>query len=296
MSHSHATQPEKHGANASAYAPQVAVREGNRLLCPCCGEVLMILQEEPANESQPKKFWPPKMAPPKRTPRPQSATLNEIIRRQEAQEEAAFQAAMTKDVPSKDPPVEAFDPDRPHYRADSIVVEIDPEINAYEFPEIDPPLVPSGLTPKRSRSDSGEYREPRERDAVTRYEERKRYRLRQPLREPLTYEAARLYAWMFYRMKKLNLQLIEEITAKQAEIDALEEELNAPVKEASSEEQPPSETQPQVVSRVETKKIITPTRRKRVLRAIEKRVHGDVRMASNNETRQVETAHERGPP
>ncbi|WP_144977991.1 hypothetical protein [Bremerella volcania] len=294
MSHSHTSQPEKHGANASAHAPQVAVREGNRLLCPCCGEVLMILQEEPANESQPKKFWPPKMAPPKRTPRPQSATLNEIIRRQEAQEEAAFQAAMTKDVPSKDPPVEAFDPDRPHYRADSIVVEIDPEINAYEFPEIDPPLVPSGLTPKRSRSDSGEYREPRERDAVTRYEERKRYRLRQPLREPLTYEAARLYAWMFYRMKKLNLQLIEEITAKQAEIDALEEELNAPVKEASSEEQPESETPPQVVSRVETQKIITPTRRERVLRVIEKRVHADI--ASEMETQQVETANERGPP
>ncbi|MFN3153027.1 hypothetical protein [Bremerella sp.] len=229
-SHHHASQPEKHGDGHNGHTPQVAVRDGNRLLCPCCGEVLMVLPEEPLNQVTSKKFNPPKFDPPKidqrsKVKRISCPTLDAIIARQEAEEEAAFQASMAPKEPVEDSPASPVEPEGPRYQADPIVVPIDPDIAAYEFPEFDPPEPPKRTrtrTPKipldkpwrmRDKGDRG-----RDRDRQPRRKER-------PLVDPWSYRSARIYAWMFYRMQKLNVQLIGEIRAKQEAIEELTNDL-----------------------------------------------------------------------
>ncbi|QDU74941.1 hypothetical protein Pan97_19610 [Bremerella volcania] len=49
-----------------------------------------------------QEFTPPTMAGGKRMKRPEGPTLEAIIRRQEAQEETAFQAAMQAGVPQRE--------------------------------------------------------------------------------------------------------------------------------------------------------------------------------------------------
>ncbi|WDI39912.1 hypothetical protein [Bremerella sp. P1] len=236
MSHHHASQPETHGAGSKAHAPQVAVRDGNRLLCPCCGEVLMVLPEKP-----------------------------------------------------------------PSYGANCQAVAIDPEIAAHEFPADPPPPIPT----RRSttlRPASLDQREPRERDEATRARERELYRLKRPLREPLTYEAARLFAYTYYRLQALDRQLHREICKKQEEIDALQRELDS-LKETSSREQ--RETRVKIRLHHEPKKLITPTRRQRVRGAIQRHAQADLGVAPGRvgdakvfetETQETNEAHERGPP
>ncbi|WDI44325.1 hypothetical protein [Bremerella sp. P1] len=213
MSHHHAPQPEKHGAGSKGHAPQVAVRDGNRLLCPCCGEVLMVLPEKP-----------------------------------------------------------------PSYGATRQTVAVDPEIAAYAFPADAPPPIPN-RQPARLQPASLDQREPRERNDETRARERERYRLRRPPREPLTHEAARLFAWTFYRLKALNIQLIGEVTAKQEVIETLQREFDAVTREAPREERPRCMMQMQVILHREARKLIAARRRKRVCQAIARHAQVDVGMA-----------------
>ncbi|WDI42776.1 hypothetical protein [Bremerella sp. P1] len=239
MSHHHAPQPETHGAGSKGHAPQVAVRDGNRLLCPCCGEVLMVLAEKP-----------------------------------------------------------------PSYGANCQAVSIDPEIAAHEFPADPPPPIPTRRT-TTLRPASLDQREPRERDEATRARERELYRLKRPLREPLTYEAARLFAYTYYRLQALDRQLHREICEKQEEIDALQRELDG-LKKTPSHGEPPQRTK-QVKVRLhhEPKKLITPARRDRVRQAIQRHAQADLGVAPGRvgdakvfeaETQKTSEAHERGPP
>ncbi|MFN3152632.1 hypothetical protein, partial [Bremerella sp.] len=122
-SHHHAPQPENRGDGHTSHTPQVAVRDGNRLLCPCCGEVLLVLPAEPLNQVTSKKFNPPKFDPPKidqrsKVKRISCPTLDAIIARQEAEEEAAFQASMAPKEPVEDSPVSPVEPEGPRYQAD----------------------------------------------------------------------------------------------------------------------------------------------------------------------------------
>ncbi|WDI44190.1 hypothetical protein [Bremerella sp. P1] len=239
MSHHHAAQPEKHGAGHSGHAPQVAVRDGNRLLCPCCGEVLMVLPEKP-----------------------------------------------------------------PSYGANCQAVAIDPEIAAHEFPADPPPQIPT----RRSttlRPASLDQCEPRERDEATRARERELYRLKRPLREPLTYEAARLFAYTYYRLQALDRQLHREICQKQEEIDALERELDGLKETSSREERPQRAKQVKVRLYGEPKKIITPARRQRVRGALQRHAQADLGVAPGRlrdvnaaaaGTNKTHEASERGPP
>ena len=235
-SHHHAAQPEKQGDGHPGQAPQVAVRDGNRLLCPCCGEVLMVLPEEPLNQKVTKKFDPPKIDQKHRVKRISCPTLDAIIARQEAEEEAAFQASMAPREPIEVSPASPVEPEGPRYQADPIVVPIDPDIAAHEFPEHDPPP-----PPKRTR-----YRTPkipldkpwRMRDKGDRGSNRERQprRKERPLVDPWSYRSARIYAWMYYRMQKLNVQLIGEICAKQEEIEQLENDLTGTTEERSTQQ------------------------------------------------------------
>ncbi|MFN3150319.1 hypothetical protein [Bremerella sp.] len=227
-SHHPASQPEKHGDGHPGQAPQVAVRDGNRLLCPCCGEVLMVLPEEPLNQVTSKQFDPPKIDQKHRVKRISCPTLDAIIARQEAEEEAAFQASMAPKEPTEDPPVSPVEPEGPRYQADPIVVPIDPNVAAYEFPEHDPPE-----PPKRTRYRTPKIpifkprpKMPRMADMFDRKPKRERTarRKERPLVDPWSYRSARIYAWMYYRMQKLNLQLIGEICAKQEAIEQLTKE------------------------------------------------------------------------
>ncbi|WDI42987.1 hypothetical protein [Bremerella sp. P1] len=239
MSHHHASQPETHGAGSKGHAPQVAVRDGNRLLCPCCGEVLMVLPETP-----------------------------------------------------------------PSYGANRQVVDIDPETAAHEFPEDPPPQIPT-RRPTTLRPASLDQREPRERDEATRARERELYRLKRPLREPLTYEAARLFAYTYYRLQALDRQLHREICQKQEEIDALQRELDGLKETSSCEERPQRAKQVKVRLYGEPKKIITPARRQRVRGAIQKHAQADLGVAParlrdskvvDAGTNETNEASERGPP
>ena len=224
-SHHHASQPEKHGDGQPSHTPQVAVRDGNRLLCPCCGEVLMVLPEEPLNQVTSKKFDPPKIDQRSKVKRISCPTLDAIIARQEAEEEAAFQASMAPKEPIEDSPASPVEPEGPRYQADPIVVPIDPDIAAYEFPEHDPPPPPKRTrtrTPKIPLDKPWRMRDKRDRG---RDRDRQPRRKERPLVDPWSYRSARIYAWMYYRMQRLNVQLIGEICAKQDAIEQLTNDL-----------------------------------------------------------------------
>ncbi|WDI40006.1 hypothetical protein [Bremerella sp. P1] len=229
MSHHHAPQLETHGAGSKGHAPQVAVRDRNRLLCPCCGEVLLVLPETP-----------------------------------------------------------------PSYGANRQVVDIDPETAAHEFPEDPPPQIPT-RRPTTLRPASLDQREPRERDEATRARERELYRSKRPLREPLTYEAARLFAYTFYRLQALDRQLHREICEKQEEIDRLQQELDGRKETSSHGVGSPSKTLQKVVAHRETKQAITPRRRERVRHALQRHAQADLGVAPRL-ARNENHANERGPP
>ncbi|MFN3150409.1 hypothetical protein [Bremerella sp.] len=224
-SHHHASQPEKQGDGQPGQAPQVAVRDGNRLLCPCCGEVLMILPEQPLNQKVTKKFDPPKIDQRSKVKRISCPTLDAIIARQEAEEEAAFQASMAPKEPTEDSPVSPVEPEGPRYQADPIVVPIDPDVAAYEFPEFNPPAPPKQTrtrTPKIPRDKPWRIRDKGDRGSDRDRQPRRKER---PLVDPWSHRSARIYAWMYYRMQRLNVQLIGEICAKQEAIEQLTNDL-----------------------------------------------------------------------
>lgn len=229
MSRQHMKQPEKQGPGASAHGSQVAVRDGNLLLCPCCGEVLMELSDGLVDDLEKAAAKPkvPSQFPldADGLPRPPSKTLDEIIRRQDAAKEAAHRAKRTQ-AKQPAPPIE---PEGPRYQADPIVVPIDPDVAAYAFPEKDPPPPPSRTQARTPKLPLAEPRPKFPRPSLEadreRETERKPRRRERRLRDPWSYRSARLYAWMFYRMQKLNVQLIGEICAKHEEIEQLKCEL-----------------------------------------------------------------------
>ncbi|MFN3152942.1 hypothetical protein [Bremerella sp.] len=245
-SHHPASQPEKQGDGHSGQAPQVAVRDGNRLLCPCCGEVLMVLPEEPLNQVTSKKFNPPKFDPPKidqrsKVKRISCPTLDAIIARQEAEEEAAFQASMAPKEPVEVSPASPVEPEGPRYQADPIVVPIDPDIAAYEFPEHDPPPPPKRTRHRTPKTPIFKPRPkmPRMADMFDRKPKRDRQprRKERPLVDPWSHRSARIYAWMYYRMQKLNVQLIGEICAKQEAIEQLTNDLTGTTEERTTKQE-----------------------------------------------------------
>ncbi|MEW4565921.1 hypothetical protein AB1K70_25620 [Bremerella sp. JC770] len=317
MSHHHNAQPESNGA----HAPQVAVRDGNRLLCPCCGEVLMVLQAETSQSSSPTKSSPSKTK--REEPmRHRSPSLDALIRRQEAQEEAARQASDRENAPPTKPAPPVPNIDRPNYRADPLVIPIDPKIVAHEFPDGPPPPVVNFWKPKTVRTPSETIRPQRLRGVDDRFYDRMRYKSKKPLPDPCTYEMARLYAWTYYRMQKLDLQLQAEIEAKQAEIDALKRELEGVQEEVAPKqtqpvraekpraERPQGKTPVSIQSFREARKAFTRRRREAAREAFAGHAHEDEGMApgaepdgsSRSTTSEVDTnddqasTNERGPP
>ncbi len=169
-----------------------------------------------------KRFRPPKMHAIQGDPRRTWPSLERLI----AEQEAHYQNGSAQEVPEEEPRVEDDNQDRAAYRADSLVVPIDPKVGKYDFPEVDPPKAPQPVKvpTERSPKASAQYRPPR--DWNTRYEEHQRRRRKQPLEDATTYEMARLYAWAYYRLQRLAVQIEKEIATKQAKIDRLQAQLN----------------------------------------------------------------------
>ena len=180
----------------------------------------MILPERPIEDFTVWNGGQPHAPRSKADPRRTCPELERVIARQEAQELAAAQPPVQEESRKYEP-----NPEQPGYRADPIVVPIDPEVAAHAFPEVDPPKIPKPVKPPELRLPSGEYRPKPTRDWNTRHRERERRREKKPLRDPFTYESARLFAWTYYRLQKLDRQLHSEISAKQEEIDRLKSEL-----------------------------------------------------------------------
>ncbi|WDI42058.1 hypothetical protein [Bremerella sp. P1] len=236
MSHHHAPKPETHGAGSTEHAPQVAVRDGNRLVCPCCGEVLMYLSDDEPHE-EPSPPQEPSCKPPRMRPSP----WDEIARRQDALKEAAWQAYEQAQKAEQEQRLAQFlASDDPGFCADYLTQPIDPEVAAYEFPEEDPPELPN---PKRAR-------QTRTTDSATsRPRSRRRHDL--PLEQPHTHQEKRYLAWTFYHLKLQDLELQEKIHAKQAKIDCLRRELGGVRDVPSYEQHLPSENVPKVRPHIE---------------------------------------------
>jgi len=237
MSHHHNAQPETHGA----HAPQVAVRDGNRLLCPCCGEVLMVLSVEAPDTSGDETPAAPAETPYGPISKKLYSPWDAIVARQDAAKEAAWRAsAEAERAKHQQRYAEYLASDDPGFCADYLMVPIDPDVAAYKFPDEDPPQLPSAKrTTPRQASGTGRSRrnETRWRDV--------------PLSEPYTYQEKRYLAWTYYWLKLQDLELQEKIRVKQAKIDALRRELGIAGEVASYEAYLPSEDLPQVQPHVE---------------------------------------------
>ena len=217
MSHSHAP-PKKHGAGHHSQTPQVAVRDGNRLLCPCCGEVLMVLPELPSKQVPPQ---PSKPVPPKPTPAPLPDI--EAMRKQAYDQlKAAFPSPPKR--PRLKVDLSEADKGKPDPRTDHLVVPIDPVLANYEFPTTDPP---KDSTANRSERPYEPKRKPLA-PLLRLPHLKKRKKRKRPLRNAYSYRTARLYAWTYYRLKQLNVQLLGEVDAKRRELYALQQEFLGP--------------------------------------------------------------------
>jgi len=230
--------------------------------------------------------------------RHRSPSLDALIRRQEAQQEAACQARDRENAPPKPLP-RVPNTDRTNYRADPLVIPIDPKVAAHQFPDGPPPPVVNFWKTKSERPPSTTVRPKRMRCVDDRFNDRMRYKSKKPLPDPCTYEMARLYAWTYYRMQKLDLQLQQEIEAKQAEINALKRELHGEQKEAPQavasvktppvqEETPQAEPRaarpqakpfPSLQSLRKAKKALRRRRKEAGWEALEGHAHADVSMA-----------------
>jgi len=264
MSSTHEPQPEKHGVGAPAHAPQVAVRDGNRLLCPCCGEVLFVLNDPPpvgpaCRGSEP---WYPLRDPRSRgvptprqparrfeeLPQPQLSIWGDIIDRQEALKKAAFDAYCQAEKSEHDERLNRLvDAEDPSGLADALVIPIDPEVAAYEIPAKDPPPLP-----KKHRACSAPAKPPRPRDL----EQQRRRRARERrlrcwwFASRPTPEMKRLRAWTFYHGKRYDLALQARIRWQQAHVDRLRRERLDERKEPPREECFPFAALPSSLARI----------------------------------------------
>ncbi len=214
MSRPTTAQPEQHGVTHPGQAPQVAVRDGNRLLCPCCGQTIMVLKE--------KRFRPPKKHAIQGDPRRTWPSLERLI----AEQEAHYEKTSTQEVPQEEPQWTDDKPVRPFYRADALEVPIDEKVAQYEFPEVEPPKIDKPVKLPCARPPEATLRHQPPGDWNTQYEAHQRRRRQQPLQDPFTEEGARLFAWAYYRLQRLAVRIEKEIAAKQTEIDRLQTELN----------------------------------------------------------------------
>lgn len=188
-------------------------------------------------------------------PRPTGPTLEKIIARQEAPKDAAY-----RDAPVPPEPLSPIlKPSEPFYRADPIVVPIDPEVAAFEFPEEQPPTVELPRKPRAIARPRRPRRPRRERFSMRLPKGKGRPRCK-GFGDPLTYEGARLYAWTYYRLKALNLQLAGEICAKHEELETLQQEVAGVKVQAASEDAPSAKSLRQTTVLPERKETIMPTR------------------------------------
>jgi len=243
MSSTHLVQPEEHGASAPAHASQVAVRDGNRLLCPCCGEVLFVLKEPPPvgpsrrgsdtryplhdPRSRGVPTEEPRPPSPRRLeelPQPQTSYWDAVADAQDELKAAAWQAFAGGEAAGERERLEqALDADDPAALADLLML-IDPQVAAYACPAEDPPAWPKqpkpGRPPRRKRR-------PGTRQNV---EKLRRDRARKRRWHDWLFEAAathdvkRLRAWTFYRLKLQDLKLRQQIRWQQARVDRVRRE------------------------------------------------------------------------
>ncbi len=189
-----------------------------------------------------KRFTPPKRHHAQGDPRRTWPSLERLI----AEQEAHYQNGSKDEPRPQEPNSEDDNQDRPMYRADSLVVPIDAKIAAHEFPPLepppfDPPEVPKPVKLPKTRTHSASDRYEPPRDWNTRYDEHQRQRHKRPLEDATSYEMARLYAWAYYRLQRLAVQIEAEIAAKQIVVDQLQSELNGEPKQ-KPEQQSTEET------------------------------------------------------
>jgi len=247
MSSTHDPQPETQGAVAHAHAPQVAVRDGNRLLCPCCGKVLFELNVGTPRERGSEPGYPlrdPRHAGPTRVadsrkleelPQPQLSIWDEIVDQQEGLKQAAFEAYCQAEEAEQEAQINRLlDTEDPGQMADRLVVPIDPKVDAYEIPAEDPPPLP-----KRKRATRRTPSSPRPRDVekqrLRRQRERRLWKML--FESPPTHDVKRLRAWTFYHWKRKALQL-------QALIDRQQSRVDRRISERCGEQESPSQEPP----------------------------------------------------
>lgn len=282
MSHQQTQQPETQGAGSLEHAPQVAVRDGDQLLCPCCGAVLMYLSEdEPSEEpSQPPPPTYPKL--PGMGPSPWDI----LGRRQDAEKEAAWQAYQQAEQAKQDERYAQYlASDDPQLCADYLTVPIDPDVAAYEFPDHAPPALPA---PKRVRSqrksDSPRQRQPKQTWQDVR------------LDPPYTYQQQRYMAWTFYHLKIQDLELQDKIRLKQAKIERQRNQLGGTQPIPSYQQYLPDETAPKVHPPVQVVEFDLHYWIEKV-RQEANALHGDMSTTSDiRETQRKVLTYERGPP
>ncbi len=289
MSRCNTSQPEQHGVTHQGQAPQVAVRDGNRLLCPCCGQTIMVLKE--------KRFTPPKRHHTQGDPRRTWPSLERLI----AEQEAHYQNGSAEEVPKEEPRSADNDQEGPAYRADSLVMPIDPKIAAHEFPDFDPSSIPKPVKLPSERLPEAKLHSPPTRSENGPYDQRRRSAC--PFEEATTYEMARLYAWAYYRLQRLAVQIEQEIAAKQSEIDRLKTKRSGGQVEPSKTESG-NNTDVTIQTRAQADLGVAPrvvrTRGIVVSHGTQRHAHEDEGMApasvSIEPVTSTSTAHQRGPP
>ncbi len=240
-----------------------------------------------------KRFTPPKRHHAQGDPRRTWPSLERLI----AEQEAHYQNGLTQEVPEEEPSAEDDNQDRPAYRADSLIVPIDPKIAAHQFPDVDPPQIPKPVKLSGERLPQAKHPHQPPRDWNTRYEEHQRRRSKLPLEEASTYEMARLYAWAYYRLQRLAVQIENEMAAKQKEIARLQAKLDGAQQEKTEQ---PSTEKPMNTNPIHEEKNNKLERDLQPQRDIQRHAHADEGMApqriSVERTTQPTAAHRRGPP
>ncbi len=252
-----------------------------------------------------KRFAPPKMHHVQGDPRRTWPSLERLI----AEQEAHYQNGSAQEVPEEEPRAEDDNQDRPAYRADSLIVPIDPQVAAHQFPDVDPPQIPKPVKLPAERLPQAKLRHQPPRDWNTQHEEHQRRRRKRPLEEATSYEMARLYAWAYYRLQRLAVQIEAEIAAKQAEVERLQAKSDGGKKDTNSVRQPsPTQRHDLAVTTPESDAQadldVAPgaanTTRKAMTIPTQRHAHADEGMAprsvSVEQTTSAAAANERGPP
>ncbi len=249
-----------------------------------------------------KRFASPKRHHMQGDPRRTWPSLERLI----AEQEAHYQNAPAEEVPKEEPSAEDDNQDRPAYRADSLVVPIDPQVAAYQFPSQDPPPQASAkaVNPVKLPGvplPEAKLHSPPKRNENGPYDQRRRNT--RPLEEATTYEMARLYAWAYYRLQRLAVQIEQEIAAKEAETNRLQGELNGGKQEQASSTRPDrtvATPQTRAQADVNVATSVVRTRGMVACNGTQRHAHEDEGMAPASVSIEPATstsiANERGPP